>query len=77
MSLLVISEFLGLFVNTLTADNKSSLRNSENLRYQFKCNFLRNKKLFSEFFTGFLKSKSNFERSGNKLTLIGYFFPKS
>ena len=31
MSLLVASETLGLFVNTLTADNKYSLRNSENL----------------------------------------------
>ena len=31
MSLLVISEFLRLFVNTLTADDKYSLRNTENL----------------------------------------------
>ena len=30
MSLLVLSEILGLFVNTLTADDKYSLRNSEN-----------------------------------------------
>ena len=32
MSLLVISKILGLFVNTLTADDKYSFRNSENLR---------------------------------------------
>ena len=32
MSLLVISKILGLFVNTLTVDDKYSLRNSENLR---------------------------------------------
>ena len=31
MSLLVIFEILGLFVNTLTADDKYSLRNTENL----------------------------------------------
>ena len=31
MSLLVISEILGLFVNTLAADDKYSLRKSENL----------------------------------------------
>ena len=31
MSPLVISEVLALFVNTLTADDKYSLRNSENL----------------------------------------------
>ena len=30
MSLLVISEILGLFVNTLTADAKHSLHNREN-----------------------------------------------
>ena len=31
MSLFVKSEILGLFVNTLTADDKYSLHNSENL----------------------------------------------
>ena len=31
MSLLVISEILALLVNTLTPDEKYSLRNSENL----------------------------------------------
>ena len=31
MSPLVTSEILGLFVNTLTANNKSYLNNSENL----------------------------------------------
>ena len=31
MSLLLVFEVLGLFVNTLTAENKFSLRNSENL----------------------------------------------
>ena len=31
MSPLVISEILGLFVNTMTANNKSYLNNSENL----------------------------------------------
>ena len=33
-SLLVTSEMLGLFVNTLTPNDKYSLRNSENLRRQ-------------------------------------------
>ena len=31
MSMLVKSEILGLFFNTVTADDKYSLRNSENL----------------------------------------------
>ena len=33
MSLLVISEILGLFGNTLIGDDKYSLHNSENLRH--------------------------------------------
>ena len=51
MSLLVISEILGLFGNKLTAENKYSLRNSEVKIYskQFKCNYLVKKKLFHGF----------------------------
>ena len=33
MFLLVISEILGLFVNTLTTDSKSSLGNKKNLHH--------------------------------------------
>ena len=47
MSLLVISEILGVLVNSFTADDKYSLCNSENSCNQFKCNYLRNKKIFS------------------------------
>ena len=32
MALLLMSEFLGLFVNTMTADDGHSLPNSENFR---------------------------------------------
>ena len=46
ISLLEIFEILGLFVNTLTADDEYSLCKSENLPPQLKYNFLTNKKLF-------------------------------
>ena len=46
ISLLEIFEILGLFVNTLTADDEYSLCKSENLPPQLKDNFLTNKKLF-------------------------------
>ena len=56
MLLLVIFEDLGLFVNTLTADNKFSLHNSENTRNQFKSNYLTNKKIFIKYLLFFWKT---------------------
>ena len=73
MSLLVICEILGLFLNTLFADDKYSLRNGEKLHNQFKWNYLRNKRLFWNF-DGFLKFTSNFETFEEKMTLIGDVF---
>ena len=52
---LLISEILGLFVNTLTADDKYSLRNSENLPRPFQMHLSKKQKI------GNLKSTSNFE----------------
>ena len=46
MSLLVICEPLGLFVYTLTADDKYFVRNSENFLHSKKCNNLKSKNLF-------------------------------
>ena len=42
MSLLLISEFLGLLVNTLIADDKYCLFNSGNLRQPIQMNFFLN-----------------------------------
>ena len=47
MSLLVISEILGLFLNTLTTDEKYSLRNSENLSESIKMQLSKKQKTFS------------------------------
>ena len=59
MSLLVICEILGLFLNTLTADDKFSFRISENLRQPIQM-ILSKKKTFSHFFVAVLRSTSTF-----------------
>ena len=61
VSLLVISEILGLFLNTLTTDEKYSLRNSENLSESIKMQLSKTQKTFSGLLAAFLKSLSNFE----------------
>ena len=61
MSLLVICEILQLFVNTLTADGKYSLRNSDNLMQLIQMELYEKQKVFSEIFLQILKSKEYFE----------------
>ena len=77
MSLLVISEILRLFVRTFTANNKSSLGNSEHFRQPIQMQLSKEQNIFFDFFAPFLKSTSNFERSKTKMTLIAYVLPKS
>ena len=62
MSPLVIWEILELFVNTLTADDKYSLRNIENLWQPIQIQLSQRQKKFSQFFAAFLKLTSNFEQ---------------
>ena len=50
----MISEILGLFINTLTADEKYSLCNSENLRKPVQMRLSKKQKNLSEFFAPFL-----------------------
>ena len=61
MSLLVISEILGLFVNTLSSYVKYSLCNSENLWQPIQMLLAKKQKTYFEFFAPFLKSTSNCE----------------
>ena len=72
MSLLVISEILGLFVNTLTADDKHSCRNSKNLRQPIQMQWSKKDETFFEFFASFLKLSSVFQIFEKKITLIAY-----
>ena len=53
MFLLVISEILGLFVNTLTADDKYSLHNTEALWHPIQMQLPRKQKIFLGFFLQF------------------------
>ena len=68
MSPLVISETLGLFVNTLTSDEKDSLLNRDNSPQAIQMQLFQKQKLFSQCLGLFLKSTSNFgqfeERDG-------------
>ena len=65
ISLLVIWEILGLFVNTLTADGKYSLCNRENLPQPIQMQLSKKQRTFSELFASFLKSTSNFKHFEN------------
>ena len=61
MSLLVLCKILRLFVNTLTADDKYSLLNRDNLKQPIPIILLERRKTFSLFFSIFLKSTLNFK----------------
>ena len=56
MSLLMIYQILGLFVNTLTSDNKYSLCNSEVLQQPIQMQLSKKEMTFSQFYVPFLKS---------------------
>ena len=49
MSSLVLAEILGVFVNTLTADATILFQIARISNSQFKCNYLKNDKLFLNF----------------------------
>ena len=60
-SLLVIGEFLRLFVNTLIVDEKHYILKRDNLTQAIQMQLSQKQKTFSEFFFGFLKSILNFK----------------
>ena len=66
MSLLVIWEILGHFVNALTADDKYSLCNSENLLQLIQMQLPRKLKTLSEIFAPFIKYISYFKHFEKK-----------
>ena len=61
ISLSVISEILGLFVNTLAAEDKYSLRNWENLCQPIQMPLSQVLNCLCQFSAVFLKSTSNFK----------------
>ena len=72
----MICKILGLLVNRLTADDKYSLLNCEELRQAIQMQSFKKRKKFSQFIFAFLKFRSNFEHFEKKMTLIAYVFPK-
>ena len=74
--MLVLCKILGLFVNTLTDDDKQSLLYRDNLTQPIKILLSQKQKTFFQFFSTFLKSTLNFEHFQKKMTLINNVFPK-
>ena len=65
-SLLVIDKNLGLFVNTLTVDDKHYMLNRENLTQPIQVQLSLKEKTFSKFFIAFLKSILNYKHLPKK-----------
>ena len=64
--MLVLCKILGLFVNTLTDDDKYFLLYRDNLTQQIQILLSEKRKTFSHFFSEFLKSTLNFEHFQKK-----------
>ena len=64
--MLVLCKILGLFVNTLTDDDKYSLLYRDNLTQPIQILLSQKQKTFSQFFSAFLKSTLNFEHFQKK-----------
>ena len=63
---LSVTGILGVFVNTSTAKDKYSLGNRKNSLQPIQLILFQKQKYFSQFFTAYLKSKSNVEHFQNK-----------
>ena len=74
MSLYLISETLGLFVDTLTADDMYSWGYRENFTQLIQMQLSKKPKAFSQTFIAFLKFTKAFEHFGKKLSIIASVF---
>ena len=75
-SLLVIGEFLRLFVNTFPADEKYYMLNRDNLAQPIQMQLSQKQKTFSEFPFAFLKSILSYKHFPKKVTLRADTFPE-
>ena len=73
-SLLVICKSLRLFVNTMSAVDKCSLPNTDNLMQHIHIQLSQKLKTFSEFFPAFSKSRLILNIFKKKMRLIAYLF---
>ena len=74
--MLVLCKISGLFLNTLTDDDKYSLLYRDNLTQPIQILLSQKQETFSEFFSPCLKSTLNFEHFRKKNTLIADVFFK-
>ena len=74
--MLVLCNILGLFVNTLSEDDKYCFLYKDNLTQPIQILLSQKQKTFSQCFYPFLKSTLNFEHFEKKMTLIADVFPK-
>ena len=77
MSVLVRCQIVGLFVNTLTPDDKYSRQNIENFLQQLQMQLSQKQNSFSQIFIGFLGFTSNlehFNKEDESPTLIISYF---
>ena len=74
--MLVLCKILGLFVNTLSEDDKYCLLYGDNLAQPIQILLSQKQKTFSQFGSAFLKSTLNFEHFQKKINLVDDVFPK-
>ena len=74
--MLVLCKISGLFLNTLTDDDKYSLLYRDNLTQPIQILLSQKQKTFSQFFSAFLKSTLSFEHFQKKMTSIADVFPE-
>ena len=74
--MLVLRKILGLFVNTLSEDDRYCLLYKDNLLQPIQILLYQKQKTFSRFFSPFLKSTLNSEHFQKKINLIADVFPK-
>ena len=74
--MLVLYKISGLFLNTLSDDDKYSLLYRDKLTQPIQILLSQKQKTFCEFFSAFLKSTLNFEHFQKKMTLIANVIPK-
>ena len=72
----MICKILGLFVNTLTADESYSLANANILTQQIQMQLPKKQKIFSECFPVFFKSRLGFEHFEKKRDPHSLFISK-
>ena len=74
--MLVLCKIIGLFVNTLSEDDRYCLLYKDNLLQPIQILLSQKQKSFSQFGSAFLKSTLNFEHFKKKINLIADVFRK-